>query len=346
MEHLHPQATFGLRSVDQNTIDPHSTNLQGIALHTAPQATDALERLLHSFSSEHPHGHCIWRAEQDARQQGHRDPQRLSSSLNHIDVIPFYIPAIDELLPNGGLQRNAIHEIVYSDPLQPHALAHTVASVIAYSAWRSIHSSTKKNSWRSTINHSVHDDDDSAPLIVWIGARCWPTPLALSSYGTGDCAQFISRCLFVAPPSDSLTLWAIESALRSHAVQLVIAQCPTITRATTQRLALTARTHGTTAILLRSSSDRKLPSHAHSRWEVSPAPSASTSPSWNLRLHTLKGHSSRNLSWQLSLYAEESLRAQSPDEIHALRAQAISQYTRNTLEEATNQLNLLSASRR
>jgi hypothetical protein len=86
----------------------------------------------------------------------------------------------------------------------------------------------------------------------------------------------------------------------------VIAACPNISRQTTQRLAISARRYSTTALLLRSPNQITIPSHASSRWEVSPTPSNSglsnsQSPSWSLRLCKLKGAAAKGQSWIVSI---------------------------------------------
>jgi hypothetical protein len=241
--------------------------------------------------------------------------QRFSSCC-----IPFCLPAIDEFLPGGGLSRTSIHEIFYNDVLLPHAVAHTLPTIIAYNAWKSQSLHTAISSW----GHSVSDGAGYSPCIVWIGAQCWPTPFALSSYGANDCHLFMQHCLFIDPPDSASTLWAIETALRSRAVQLVIATCPSISRVTSQRLALAARSHETTALLLRDIRDLKRPSHCSSRWELSPHPSNENCPSWELLLHKLKGHASPlPKAWRVSLhdYALDYSSRDLPP--HALRAHVV-----------------------
>jgi hypothetical protein len=101
-------------------------------------------------------------------------------------------------------------------------------------------------------------------------------------------------------------LWAIELALKSQAISLVIAACPNISRQTTQRLAISARKYSTTALLLRSPDQITIPSHASSRWEVSPTPAnnsltSTQSPCWSLRLCKLKGAAAKGQSWIVSI---------------------------------------------
>jgi hypothetical protein len=244
---------------------------------------------------------CVWRAtpnESDSSEQSfsESEPTHAQHSCTAREVIPFRVPEIDEVLPQKGLARNTVHEIFYRDPLQPNAVACTLSTTIACSAYISSNETTRTSPWHT----STHKRERCAS-IVWIGSRCWPSPLALSSYCIQSHIDFLQDCLFINPSSDKASLWAIETALRSRAVQLVIACCPKVSRTATQRLALAARNHNSTAILLRHIDDLCVPTHAHSRWEVTPTPSDSGLPSWNLSLRKLAGLSAQNYSWHVSL---------------------------------------------
>jgi protein ImuA len=254
--------------------------------------TDALRSLIST--------RCIWRAEPNESPRSETPFSELGpaqrSRTAQEEVIPFRVPEIDEVLPQKGLTRNTVHEIFYRDPLQPLAVACTLSTIIAYNAYISSYTTHTTSLW----NSSAHMQD-RCPSIVWIGTRCWPSPLALSSYCIQSHQHFLQDCLFINPTSDKATLWAIETALRSRAVQLVIACCPRVSRSATQRLALAARNNNTTAILLRTIDDLQMPTHALSRWEVAPTPSDSGLPSWSLTLRKLAGLSAHNYSWHLSL---------------------------------------------
>lgn len=244
---------------------------------------------------------CVWRADTGEPSRSitsfsFSKSEDAQSTLLTTQAIPFRIPEIDDLLPEGGLARKAVHEIFYRDSLQPHAVACTLSTLIAHNAYRSFCKPTHASMWRNP-----NSKDAPYPLIVWIGSRCWPSPLMLSSYCNQSQPHFLQHCLFINPPNDKAMLWAIETALRSRAVQLVIACCPRISRSATQRLTLAAKNNSSTAILLRHIEDMKVPSHALSRWEISPAPSRNNHPSWNLTLCKLKGLTGQNYSWHLSL---------------------------------------------
>jgi hypothetical protein len=184
-----------------------------------------------------------------------------------LPAIPFGFAAIDSALPSRGLDRGALHEFLYNDPLEPDAVALTIPTLLAYNALSSLR------------------------YILWIGKRSWPSPLALSGLGADNPTRSESlfrHSVFIDPPNDSAILWAIDLALRSPAVELVVATCPQILRTTTQRLTLAAKKYGTTAILLRSYSDYATPSCAASRWSIAPTPSTQRSPAWRLSLNKLR----------------------------------------------------------
>jgi protein ImuA len=215
------------------------------------------------------------------------------------NAIPFNAPEIDTLLPAGGLQCGAIHELFYNDPLLATtgkrastnlSFSSTIPALLASNAVARYYDSPA-SAWES---HHTH----RAPfpfLIVWIGKRCWPTPFTIPTH-------YLPSCLFIDPPNEKLTLWAIETALRSHAVRLVIADCPRISLITSRRLLLAAEAHHTTALLLRHWKDISTPSSATTRWQIAPAPSTThLLPQWELTLHRLKGGAFATQSWLLGL---------------------------------------------
>ena len=89
--------------------------------------------------------------------------------------------------------------------------------------------------------------------------------------------------------------------MRSAGIDILIAACPSISRVTTQRLSLAAQKNGTTALLLRSFRDLKIPSSATSRWTIAPTTSIQSSPSWKLSLNKLRGGLLLNPEWIVSI---------------------------------------------
>ena len=204
--------------------------------------------------------------------------------------IPFGLPPIDSSLPCNGLQRGALHEFFYNDPLEPYAVASTSPALLAYNSHASLLSCAHHSAWQQQ-RQSSHIRP-ALPRILWIGKRSWPSPpalAALSSLNNSHSHSLFEHSIFIDPQNDASTLWAIDLALRSCAIDLVIAACPPISRTTTQRLSLAAQKYGTTALLLRTYNSYTTPSCAASRWVVTPTPTTHSAPSWKLSLTKLRG---------------------------------------------------------
>lgn len=227
--------------------------------------------------------------------------QKTTQKDSSSDSIRFGISSIDSALPSQGLRRGALHEFFYDDPLDRDATASTLPVLLAYNAHSALTSRSRSSTW-STQHHTP------LPRILWIGRRSWPSPPALAALTASDyalSASFFAHSLFIDPPNDTTTLWAIDLALRNAAVDLIVATCPSISRTTTQRLSLAAQKHNTTALLLRASKDRSIPSCAASRWSISPTPSAGTAPSWKLSLLKLRGGLLLQGEWIVHLTAPD-----------------------------------------
>jgi protein ImuA len=208
-------------------------------------------------------------------------------------AIPFAIPEIDHALPHQGLQRGALHEFFYNDPLMPKAFPSSIPALLAQSALRT--AAAQENAWRAS---------GSLFTIAWIGRSAWPTPYSISQIASSaelSSDALIKASLFIDPPNDKLTLWAIETALRSLAVNLVVAQCPRISLTTTKRLSLAAQNNGTTALLLRNIRDSGAPSCAATKWMVTPTPSSHETPLWDLSLLKIKGNALQSTSWLVGI---------------------------------------------
>lgn len=217
--------------------------------------------------------------------------------------IPFNISEIDDLLTHGGLKCGAVHEFFYNDPLLTTritsgkkspatklSLSRTIPTLLAYNTIESYYDSPA-SAWDASYSR-----EKIFPFfIVWIGKGCWPTPFALPNH-------CLASCLFIDPPSEKLTLWTLETALRSHAVKLVVADCPTLSLTTSRRLLLAAEAHNTTAILLRDIRDIATPSSATTRWELTPHAALNQPlPLWELSLQKIKGGSLATRSWIVGL---------------------------------------------
>jgi protein ImuA len=205
------------------------------------------------------------------------------------DSIPFGAPEIDESLPHGGLACGAVHELSVNDRDGLVTRALLLPVLLARNALASQRERCAEHGrWHSS------SFKETQPLIVWIGRRCWPAPFVLS-------AESLSSCLFIDPPTEKLTLWAIETALRSPAAKLVIADTPSVSLAITRRFALSARAHGTAALLIKRHTEQAVPSAAMTSWALSCAPSSTEAPTWELSLRRTKGSAAPITSWLVTV---------------------------------------------
>lgn len=122
-------------------------------------------------------------------------------------------------------------------------------------------------------------------LVVWVGHRCWPYPPALG--------QALLECsVFVAPPTRAERLWAIDVALRSPAVAVVVADGRGLSLANSRRLQLACEAGGAMGLVVRPARERTELSAATTRWLVSPGPvdpAHPIAPTWTLELLRRKG---------------------------------------------------------
>ena len=207
-----------------------------------------------------------------------------------VERIPFNLPEIDGALSTGGLACGALHEFYYKDPSHNVPLSVALPTLLARNAIDAYYDSPA-SAWDRVRS-------GTPPFfIAWIGRRSWPTPFALPQ-------RVLSSCLFIDPPNDKLTLWAIETALRSPLIKLVIADCPRIPLMTTRRFSLRAHSNQTTAILLRALKDIAMPSSSATKWALTPIPSSDLYPKWGLTLERNKGGATPHSSWAISLESD------------------------------------------
>ena len=262
----------------------YSNNFKDLEGQSSPACTTspAVARSLNELISEG----IVWQGEStpvdNLWETCSQRPQRQQSG-----VIPFHVGEIDGALSVGGLACGALHEFYYRDPSRNVGTSVAIPTLLARNAIDAYYTSPT-SAWDKVAS--------GAPpfFIAWIGRRSWPTPFSLPQ-------RLLSSCLFIDPPNDKLTLWAIETALRSPLIKLVIADSPRLPLKTTRRLSLRAHTNGTTAILMRSLQDLSMPSSSTTKWVLSPLPSSSIHPTWNLTLERSKGGAVPNTSWAIAL---------------------------------------------
>lgn len=166
------------------------------------------------------------------------------------EALPLGVPAIDAVLPGGGLPRGCLHEIVAADP---SAAASGFAAVLL----------------------ARFAGDGGA---VW--CRRDPGPHATKLYGPGLAAFGLDlrRLLVVRTRRDTDVLWAMEESLRGGAVAAVLGEVTAAPPIAMRRLQLAAETSGTTGLLLRPFGAAAGAGSATSRWRVASAPSEPLTP--------------------------------------------------------------------
>ena len=186
-------------------------------------------------------------------------------------VVPTGWPGADARL-GGGLARGAVHEWFAakeeddgtakerSGPEHPRRQNWTAPlCVLAHLAWQGIELPRMARA-----------------SVLWIGRRCWPYPRVLMSAGRQSRvapSHLLKASLFLNPPDRSARLWAIDLALRSPAVALVIADGSGLDMAATRRLQLAAEAGlrgggGGIAIFARPPHEERQLSAASTRWRV------------------------------------------------------------------------------
>lgn len=143
-----------------------------------------------------------------------------------------------------------------------------------------------------------HRGSDGA--VLWIGRACWPYPSALAHRRDGERCALVARSVFVDAATHEERVWAIDVALRSRAVSVVVADARGLTMAESRRLQLGAAAGGATGLLMRSGDELRELSAAQTRWVVTPerdpmiARDAIVKPRWSIELRRCKGsHAAR-----------------------------------------------------
>jgi protein ImuA len=166
-------------------------------------------------------------------------------------VLPFGVAVIDRVLPDGGLARGALHEILGAGgDEEDGALAAAFAAGI--------------------LGRLAGDG-----TVLW----CLPRP---DLYGHGLAAHGLdpAHIVLVRAPRDGEILWAMEEGLRAPGIAAVVGEVGTLAAVASRRLQLAAERSGITAFLLRrwrdsgqAARERNLPNAAVTRWRIAALPS-------------------------------------------------------------------------
>jgi len=194
-------------------------------------------------------------------------------------------PEIDAVL-GGGLAAGGLHEWFGVQEADGNDQPRPVRSldqrwtpplcILAHLAWQAL------------------DHHPSLPWTLWIGERCHPYPRILIRDGGKD-RRLLKRLLFVESHDAASRLWAIDSALRSPAVGVIIADGSGFNRAATQRVQALARTQSKWVLATCPPRQQSEHSSAQTRWLIHSMPSATgkqtagVHPRWTIELLRCKG---------------------------------------------------------
>lgn len=230
-----------------------------------------------------------------------------------LQVTPFSIPEIDSVLPGGGLPLRTLHELynMSGDSSESRNSPTTTSCCVLPATF----ARRRIKDFLETQKTGLQKEPFFPYLLIWIGRACWPSPLFLNellSFQISDGHQpdrgrsilhynFLHRCLFIDPSDKALSLWTLETALRSPAVGFVAATLENMPLAASRKLSLAARAGNSLCFILRDPKDRAGPCTASSRWLIEPLQTNNPFPCWNLSLDKIKGTSPSTQSWQIAL---------------------------------------------
>ncbi|WP_140987141.1 ImuA family protein [Asticcacaulis tiandongensis] len=185
-------------------------------------------------------------------------------------VLPFEVPVIDTMLPNGGLAYGALHEIAGG--------AHGAIDGAA------------------AISFAAGIAARTGGLVLWayIQPDLFAPALALSGLAN-------DRVVFFEGGDEASVLGCCEEALRHGGLTAVVGELSNLTRVASQRLQMAAETTGTIALVVRrwrrqvDARDFGTPTAAFTRWRVTalnsePLPVRGVGRSrWQLELMRTRG---------------------------------------------------------
>lgn len=164
---------------------------------------------------------------------------------------------------------------------------------------------SRRDMWQPALLPLVHlmkrvmNRGAYARRAVWIGRRCFPYGGTL--IGADGDRRLLKRSVFVAADKPADRLWAVDLALRSAAVGVVIADGSGFDMAATRRIQLVAKAQHTPVLLARPPWEWCELSAAQTRWLVrwqTSSPYVDTEwssfhPQWSVELLRCKGGSSQ-----------------------------------------------------
>jgi protein ImuA len=208
--------------------------------------------------------------------------RRIESTAAH-GMLSSGSAAIDRALPEGGLARGALHEILgTSGDEEDGALAAAFAAGIL-----------------GRLDQGI---------VLWCLRHA-----DLYGPGLAACGLDPGRLVLVRAVRDAEILWAMEEGLRAPGIAAVVGEVSALPPVTSRRLQLAAERSGITAFLLRrwrtageAARERNLPNAAATRWRISVLPSVPPGgaawigqPRWRIELLRCRGGEPG--SWEMAV---------------------------------------------
>lgn len=188
-------------------------------------------------------------------------------------VVPTGLEALDQIAPEGGLARGAVHELLWRPE---HAAPRFAALTFA------THPNTSADATGS----------QNTKVMIW----CDPTgdvyPPAIAAAGVP-----LNRLYLLRPKKREDLIWSIAECLRCKGVGVTIAPIDRLSRIEARRLQLAAEQGGGMGLLMRpmiaTRAGLQVPAvyAAATRWLVSPIPGLRSIQRWRVEL--LHGHGGR-----------------------------------------------------
>jgi protein ImuA len=210
---------------------------------------------------------------------------------NRLHPLSIGLPALDSHLPQGGLTRGALHEIVPAAQVALPAAFGFLVAILARLSSPSPEAFGKSGA--SSTAHPSPPRRGGKPLFFIMpayGLGQWGRLSGyLSGHGLNGLGLDPSRAVLVETAHRKETLWALVEVLRSGAPQAVAGTIDRLDLKTSQKLHLAATDAGLPLLLLRPSQTLES-SAAATRWRVGTAQAARdrfgiyARPRWRLQL--------------------------------------------------------------
>lgn len=195
--------------------------------------------------------------------------------------LPFGIAAIDAVLPEDGLPRGCLHEMIGAGVRDRSATGFCAALLARLGV-------------------------DGRPALWCLGRRSRSRG---GLYGPGLATFGLDpeQLILARGGRDDEVLWAMEEGLRAPTLSAVVGEVDAIDLTASRRLQLAAEASGVTAILLRPAAGKGRPNAAVTRWRIAAAPSIAETgvgrPCWELELLRCRG--GRPGRWRVEWHGPE-----------------------------------------